>query len=314
MARPKRRVAQHVMEDESEGVLRNSLPKEWVTRRYRPDYGIDFAVEVFEYADEQRTIAETLGETFFIQLKSAAKTTINTVRVHSRGNVAKGPPVADKTKFLDIEVIKYEIDTPELFTVETMGNGVPVVLILATLDSNRLFFVCLNDLIDKVLVPNDPDYGKNADKTIYIPVRNEITSDPTSLTALRFYAKRAKFYSCFVLFEYQRNELNYARHGDKTTTAELILHFIRILDRLDIWDRSEMWRIVGDYRKQLDRWLMKYAERGLTPDLLDDALRLWTGLVSLAHNYEELCREWFLPTHFAQFLSYPDLPTDNTHF
>jgi hypothetical protein len=314
MARPKRRVAQHVMEDESENMLRNLLPKEWVTRRYRPDYGIDFAVEVFEYTDEQRTIAETLGETFFIQLKSAAKTTINTVRVHSRGNVAKGPPVADKTKFLDIEVIKCQIDTPELFTVETMGNAVPVVLILATLDSNRLFFVCLNDLIDKVIVPNDPDYGKNADKTIYIPVRNEITSHPASLTALRFYAKRAKFYSCFVLFEYQRNELSYARDGDKTKTSELILHFIRILDRLDIWDRSDIWRIVGDYREQLDRWLTKYAERGLTPDLLDDALRLWTGLVSLAHNYEELCREWFLPTHFAQFLSYPDLPTDNTRF
>lgn len=67
MARPKRRVVQHIMEDESEKVLRNSLPNEWVIRRYKPDYGIDFAVEVFKYVDEKRTIAETLGENFFVQ-------------------------------------------------------------------------------------------------------------------------------------------------------------------------------------------------------------------------------------------------------
>ena len=299
------------MEDESEKVLRNALPREWVIRRYKPDYGIDFAVEVFKYADEKRTIAETLGENFFVQLKSVATTEINTLRAYARRNVVKGTLALDKSKFLDIDVIKYPIDSEDLFTIETMGNGMPVVLILVTLDSNRLFFICLNDLIDKVVVPDDPDYGDKGKKTIYVPVKNEITSNPISLTALRFYAKRAKFYSSFVLFEYQRNELAYASGWPEPEIAQLILHFIRVLDRLDIWDDCEMWGIVRDYRGQLDRWQELLSKQGPTSFVLGDAMRLWTGLVALAHNYEELCREWFLPTNLAQFLSYPDPP--NTH-
>jgi hypothetical protein len=251
---------------------------------------------------------------FFVQLKSVSKTDIETVRTHPRENVAKAALTFDRSKYLDIDVIKYDLETNELFTIETMGSGMPVVLIVATLDSNRLFFVCLNDLIDKVIVPEDPDYGDKDKKRIYVPVRNEITSDPISLTALRFYAKRAKFYSCFSLFEYQRNELSYAAEWPQPEIAELIVHFIRVLDRLDIWDDCEMWKLVGEYRNQLDRWQEMYAEQGLTPAVIGDAMRLWTGLVALGHNYEELCREWFLPTNLAHFLSYPDSPTENTHF
>lgn len=251
------------------------------------------------------------ARTFLFKLKSVAKTEINTVRTYGRPNVAKGRLTLDRSTFLDIDVIKYQIDTEDLFTIETMGNGMPVVLILVTLDSNRLFFICLNDLVDKVVVPEDPNYGNQKKKTIYVPVKNEITSDPVSLTALRFYAKRAKFYSCFVLFEYQRNELSFASQRPEPETAQLILHFIRVLDRLDIWDDCEMWGIVGDYREQLDRWQELFAKQGPTAFVLGDAMRLWTGLVALAHNYEELCREWFLPTNLAQFLSYPDPP--NTH-
>jgi hypothetical protein len=302
------------MESESAKLVRNVLPKEWVIREYKPDYGVDLSVEVFKYVDEKETVAETLGETFFVQLKSVATTEISTARVYSRGNVAKGKLSVDRTKFLDIDVIKYDIETNELFTIETMGNGVPVLLILATLDTNRPFFVCLNDLIDKVIVPEDPEYGNQVEKRIYVPVRNEITTNSVSLTALRFYAKRAKSYSAFMLFEYQRNELSYAAEWPEPAIAELILHFLRILDRLDIWNDCSMWDIVGDYRKQLDRWGEMYAEQGPTQYVLSDAFRLWAGLVALAHNYEELCREWFLPTNLAQFLSYPDYPTDNTRF
>lgn len=291
------------MEDESEKLFRNLLPKEWVVRKYKPDYGIDLAIEVFKYLDPEESIADTLGEHFLVQLKSMAVTNISTLRVYSHNNVAKSPLKHNKDDFLDIEVIKCEIDTTELFTIETMGNGTPVILIMATLDTRRVFFVCLNDLIDKVIVPENPDYAEQAQKTIYIPVLNEITSDPATFVPLRFYAKRAKFYSSFVLFEYQRNELVYA--DSNQIAGERMIHFLRILDRLDIWDDCSMWKIVSDYRDQLSAWRKAYAKNGITNGLLTDAERIWTGLVSLAHNYEEVCREWFLPTHFSQFLSYP---------
>jgi len=45
-------------------LLRNVLPREWVLRGYKPDYGIDLAVEVFKYVDEKRAVAESLGEIF----------------------------------------------------------------------------------------------------------------------------------------------------------------------------------------------------------------------------------------------------------
>ena len=33
---------------------------------------------------------------------------------------------------------------------------------------------------------------------------------------------------------------------------------------------------------------------------------IWFRLTNLANMYEELVREWFMPTYFAQITSYPD--------
>lgn len=134
------------MEDESASILRRVLPSAWVIRPYRPDYGLDFALELFKYVDQARTMAETLGEHVFVQLKSAITTTVETIRVHPRGNVAKGRLNESTQEFLDIEVIKFQIDTNELATVERMGSGAVVLLVLVTLDLRRVFYVCLNDL------------------------------------------------------------------------------------------------------------------------------------------------------------------------
>ena len=48
MAHKKRRVTQHIMEDESLKLVQKILPKEWVIRDYKPDYGIDISIELFE--------------------------------------------------------------------------------------------------------------------------------------------------------------------------------------------------------------------------------------------------------------------------
>jgi hypothetical protein len=58
------------MEDESHVVARAVLPKQCVVRRYSLDYGIDSQVEIFEYIDAEKRKADTLGEMFFVQLKS----------------------------------------------------------------------------------------------------------------------------------------------------------------------------------------------------------------------------------------------------
>lgn len=167
----KRRPLQHVMEDDSVKIFQRLLPKEWVPRLYQRDYGIDYVVELFNYVDAEQQMAETLGEHVFVQLKSVLKTEIETVKVFGRGNVAKGPLQHSTDESLTIEVIKFQIDTDTLLTVETMGPGVPVLLVLVTLDQSRAFFVCLNDLIDKVVIPEDPTYADRGSKVISVPVK-----------------------------------------------------------------------------------------------------------------------------------------------
>src|ERR1700722_12165227 len=121
MAHPKRRPFQHIMEEGSDAILRGLMPSEWVLRPYKPDYGLDFALELFDSVDEEQKMAESLGEHVFIQLKSVLRTEIESVKVYGRGNVAKGVLNEQKDDFLTIDVIKFQIDTDELLTVETMG-------------------------------------------------------------------------------------------------------------------------------------------------------------------------------------------------
>ncbi len=61
-----KRIRQHIIEDESESILKSIIPSEWVLRKLTPDYGIDYNVEIFE--NNQST-----GIHFFVQLKGTDK-------------------------------------------------------------------------------------------------------------------------------------------------------------------------------------------------------------------------------------------------
>jgi hypothetical protein len=308
------------MEDQSYIVLKSILPEEWAIHEYRPDYGIDLAAEIFKYVDGSRDAADTLGELFFIQLKSVKETKIKKIRVYSRGNVEQTSSPSGSGESQQIEVIPFVIDTDELLTVQTMGPTIAVILCLVCLDSRRIFFVCLNDLIEKVVLIDDPDYAGKKKKTIYIPVKNELKNEPNNLVPLRFYAKRPKFYAAFNKFHYQENELWYLlgfgklgihtyreeidRRDPGTELRRLLSRFIDILKGLDIWTNTDMWTIVGHYHSKLLNFESMLADQAVTTEqIAQNALLLWNGLTALSRNYEELCREWFLPTLLAQYLS-----------
>jgi len=61
-----KRNRQHIIEDESETILKSLIPSEWVLRKLSPDYGIDYNVEIFENN-------ESTGVHFFVQLKGTDK-------------------------------------------------------------------------------------------------------------------------------------------------------------------------------------------------------------------------------------------------
>jgi hypothetical protein len=64
MRRTKSRNEQHLIDDAGVRLLRSRLPPDWVLRDYKPDYGIDFALEIFRAPDgkgRNRRHYETLG-------------------------------------------------------------------------------------------------------------------------------------------------------------------------------------------------------------------------------------------------------------
>jgi len=134
-----------------------ALPAHWVLREYRPDYGIDFAAEVFAAAGGTTKGApdfETLGEHFFIQLKGCTRAKPRRLRLYSRYNVEKARPQKDKKDPVgELDVVPFSLEVSGLVTVQRMGAALPVLLVLANLETQRCHFVCINDHIDKILVP-----------------------------------------------------------------------------------------------------------------------------------------------------------------
>ena len=325
-ARKKRRSFQHVMEEQSLQIIREVLPEEWAIHDYKPDYGIDMVVEIFEYSNSDRSIAETLGELFFVQVKSIRETKIKKITSFPRMNIEKRKLLYDKKESREIEVIKFEIETNELMTIQSMGNGVPVLLFLVSLDLKKVFFVCLNNLIDKVIVPDDLKWLEKDSKTIYIPTRNEVLNNPEKLVPLHFYAKRIKWYSAFMKFSYQESvligQLNKFpeiyeilffeddehegfEQGSLTqdsvdSLVNLVLHFIERLKSLDIWDSTVKWPALEERKRELMSLEHEFKKiNGNKLKALHESRVTWLNLGNLSCVYEEICREWYLPTYFS---------------
>lgn len=317
MATPKRRSLNQVKEDISFRILRQKLPEAWVIHEYGPDYGIDCVVELFDYVDEAKEIAETLGESFHVQLKSSDSLKYVTRRAHPRGNVVKGSLTENKAEFIDIEVVNFQIDVSDLLTVQLLGPAVPVLLILVDIRTERAFFVCLNDYLEKIVLPEDPNFSEKESKRLQIPIQNEILPRNTHLVPLRAYAKRAKMYGAFTRFAHQKKEIERSRGKaafNIDTSAESDIEMLRVFTesalRQDIWRGHDFWEPM--------RWSLNElqdVEANIRNGICLDALEgfkeycdqyVWHRLCNLSNMYEELVREWFLPTVLAQLSSYPE--------
>ncbi len=309
--RRKRRVLQHLMEEESLRIIREILPSEWVFHEYRPDYGIDLSIEPFESVEEDTL--ETLGEHLFVQLKSVKIAKLHNLEVVSRQNVEKRSLSADASYAVSpsqhIEVLPFTISTNDLVTVQLMGAAAPVLLLLVPLDVKRVFFLCLNDLVDKVIIPDDPSFMEKDSKQIYIPASNEVTRDPASLVPIRMYAKRAKLYTAIAKIAYQHHELQYVNAeavGDESSIGAYVAtlkHFIRILKSLSVWDASDYWPLVAEYKRRIASFEAILNGQEKSPiGLPAEAKMLWQGLNALGRTFEEVAREWFLPTSLGASL------------
>jgi hypothetical protein len=315
----KRRSLNQIKEEISYQVLREKLPDSWVIHEYGPDYGIDCVIELFDYINDEKTMAETLGENFYVQLKASSSIEYTTRRVYPRGNVEKGSLNENKSECIDIEVAKFQLEMSEILTVQSMGIAVPVLLILVDTDTRRAFFICINDYIDKVLAPEDKQYYKKASKTLYIPLQNEILDNEVNLVGLRAYGKRSKMYGAFSKFYFQKKEIdralglaNFNTDEDIDSKIEMVTTFVETAVRQDIWSGHEFWEpiqwsynelrdietnLVEGIKKSEQQYFLEYCHQ-----------YVWHRLANLGNMYEELVREWYMPTFLAQMTSYPTSP------
>lgn len=314
----KQRSLNQIKEDISIRLLREKLPQEWVIHSYGSDYGIDCVVELFDFFDEQKQTVETLGENFFVQLKASDCIKYINRRVYPRRNVAKGTLIQDKKdEYIDIPVASFKLNMSDIKTVQAIGPAIPILLILVDTESEKIYFVCLNDYIDKVIIPEDSKYIEKKSKTIYIPVQNEIINIKDYLAPLRAYGKRSKMYGAFNLFNYQLKEIhrlqeqaNFMPDEPFTTGVNMIETFVEIILNQDIWDSHEFWKPIGwSFEDLID--LRAKIKNGIKEEdyqnfLLYRSEQIWSKLSNLANMYEELVREWFMPTYFAQITSYTD--------
>lgn len=304
-ARRKRRSFQQIMEDDSGKCLRAALPPEWVIHGYAPDYGVDGAVEIFEFVDEAERYAETLGEMFLFQLKSVEACDVQQRQLYPRYNVLKGPYRRTEGEPVDVEVIAFQLETDELVTIEGMGSGLAVCLILVCLDSDGVFFVNLTDYIDKILTPESPDWREQRSKVIHVPVLNELTPTTPLVNLLRFYGVRPKLMGTFAKIHFQWAELGHRRAElSATDWHAMATHFADTLLRLDVW-HLPAWDLLRDYREQLEAVHTYLAESD--PSRVDRAgvVDLWFRLDAIARTWEDVTREWGLPTQLGHISSYP---------
>lgn len=303
-ARKKRRSFSQMMEEQSGRLLASSIPQEWVVHEYAPDYGIDGTVEIFRFIDAEQKYAETLGETVLFQLKSTKSCTITSIEAPWRINVEKWGYRPTENS-VATSVIRYDFeDTDELATIEAMGTGNVVVLFLACLDTGRVFFLNLTDYIDKVLSAEAPSWREQGSNVIHIPTLNELKPHAPILTVLRFYALRPKLLALFTTIDFQAAELSNGR--DELSLDDwhsMALNFARRLLRFDVWN-YEGWALLRHYHKELQRMEMALTQERQSTAGQARCIDFWWQLATLGRTFEDVTREWGLPTALGHAGSY----------
>lgn len=335
----KRQHANHIAGKKAVDLSEQKLPEYWVVRALNPDYGLDLHIEVFDRLPDNSGSADTLGEHFYAQVKGVHGLKPIKKEVAARKNVAKYEYTPDEERKSTIDVFSFKIGVDELLTVEAMGAAVPAVLFVADLDQGTVYFLCLNDYISKVLLPANPTYAEQRTVSVHVPTWNVLDHTDESFAYFWLLARRGKFYAAFNQFTYQQHEMarTVAEHsasycfkdtGRAAISPEvtaMLKVFLRANLSLDVWSihGPGYWGPMTSLQKEY-LWLrdqLPTVERPTELRLVDEFVErmertMWRA-VNLGRIYEEVVREWRLPTSLAASLDYypnskygPAWPTD----
>lgn len=116
-----KRPDQHITETKSQRIFERIVPFEWVCREIKPDYGVDYLVEVFE-----NNIST--GKTFFVQLKGSAQ------------------QIKDDT-------FEKQITTDNLRYYNSLA--LPVIIICVSVKTEQIWGVWANKLIEQTFLKDN---------------------------------------------------------------------------------------------------------------------------------------------------------------
>lgn len=294
------------------------LPGHWVVRKVVPDYGLDLHIEVFDLLQDGSGWAQTAGEHIYAQVKTDSEVSRYDAIVGPRLNVSKFKSVERRgDDDRRVGVVSVPIDVAELATIEAMGSSVPVILFWVDVELHAAYYVCMNDYISKVLLVENPRYAEQQTVSIRIPALNRIDAETTDFTYFWLLARRSKLYSLFNLFNYQFHELDFIRNRhpsradiSASQALEMIDVFVSTNLRLDVWGRrgDGWWAPLEDIHGALTTLRRQMEEFKLipTPQLEKRLMHYgWDTMrrgANLGRMYEEIVREWYLPTHLAASL------------
>lgn len=159
------------------------FPSHWIVRPLPHDYGVDLQVEVFEPVDSAKGPVKyrTTGGHLSCQVKT--------------------------TEHLSFKngCVGFVVDTADLRLAESMGASAPLLLLVAERTTRRIFYLCLNDYIAKILDPQNDDWRSQGSVTLLLPGRNVLDlGDSEGIDLhwqyLKGLAYRSKFYAAVSAF------------------------------------------------------------------------------------------------------------------
>lgn len=301
----KKKAISNIIDEKAINLTKQILPNYWTIRDYKPDYGIDLAIETFD----DNTL-ETLGEHFFVQVKGKEKIKKSEITIKGK-----------KENYV-MNVIKYSLETDLLFTVQRMGHGCPVMLFVVDITENVIYFVNLNDYIDKIFIENDIDYIHQSKITINIPIVNQIKKEQDA-EDLYFFSKRAKFYSFFETAKAQLDNLSYIIDYDKY--KKTAIKYAKLLLAFDIISSKRSEKYFFDVKNKLIEIANEFSDfiknnqkdnvieeweippfyglyTRLESDLILFIQSTWDELNTIQGMHEDCWRKCYLPTEYFAIL------------
>ena len=189
-------------------------------------------------------------------------------------------------------------------------------MIKSNITENVIYFVNLNDYIDKIFIENDIDYIHQSKITINIPIVNQIKKEQDA-EDLYFFSKRAKFYSFFETAKAQLDNLSYIIDYDKY--KKTAIKYAKLLLAFDIISSKRSEKYFFDVKNKLIEIANEFSEfiknnkkdnvieEWENPPFYGIDTRLfiqstWDNLNTIQGMHEDCWRKCYLPTeYFAIF-------------